>query len=66
MDPALLPPPPPPGAVPPPELASALDLIAQGCELIERHSQGLTAEARRLRPAIVLLQHATAVIAATP
>ena len=59
-------PPPPPPSDAPPELASALDLIAQGCELIERHSQGLSAEARRLRPAIVLLQHATAVIAATP
>ena len=74
MDPlsAQLPPPPAhpaPAAAPgvlPPELATALDLIAQGCELIERNSLGLSPEARRLRPAIALLQHATSIVAATP
>ena len=49
-----------------PELQRALDLITEGCALIAQHSTGLTEEAKQLKPAIVLLQHATSIIASQP
>ena len=49
-----------------PELQRALDLITEGCALIAQHTTGLTEEAKQLKPAIVLLQHATSIIASLP
>jgi len=50
-----------------PELSAALDLIKQGCELIaQQSSPEVSVEAQRLRPALVLLQHATSIIGGMP
>jgi hypothetical protein len=63
---AALPAPAPAGALPA-ELSAALDLISQGCALISQNSPGaLSEDARQLRPAIVLLQHAAAIISGVP
>jgi hypothetical protein len=53
-------------SAPPAGLQAALELILQGCEAIRQHSPGLSEEATRLRPALVLLQHAAGIISSVP